>query len=220
MARIAVKICGLKDPENLQAALDGGAALVGFVFYPRSPRAVSPAEAAMLIHQVPSGIERVGLFVDPDDATLSQTLAIAPLSMVQLHGSETPERVAAVRALCQRPVMKAIALANTADLTRARLFEPVADRLLFDAPPPATTDALPGGNGDAFDWRLLAGQHWSRPWMLSGGLTADNVATAIRQTAAPAVDVSSGVEISRGQKDPALIRAFLIAAHMPVAQNI
>lgn len=209
---VEVKICGLSEPAGLAAAVDGGARWVGFVFYPRSPRAVAPDLAADLARQVPTGVRTVALFVDPDDATLGRVLATVPTALIQLHGNETPERVAAIRGRFGIPVMKAFRIGAAADLDAARAFDGVADRLLFDARPPSGPAALPGGNGVRFDWALLSGRRWSRPWMLSGGLDPENVAEAVRLTRAPAVDVSSGVEDRPGHKDPALIRAFLASA--------
>lgn len=206
-----VKICGLRRPEHLAAAVEAGARYVGLVFFPKSPRAVSADEAAELAAQVPPGVARVGLFVDPDDDLLAATLARVPLDIVQLHGSESPDRVAAVKALAGLPVMKSVGLSGPADLPALTDYGLVADMLLVDAKPPKGA-ALPGGNGLAFDWRLLVGRRWLRPWMLAGGLTAQNVAEAIRLTGAPAVDVSSGVETEPGVKDEALIRAFIAAA--------
>ncbi|WP_347139927.1 phosphoribosylanthranilate isomerase [Paracoccus sp. SSK6] len=206
-----VKICGLRRPEHIAAAAEAGARYVGFVFFPKSPRAVSVTEAADLMPHVPVGVARVGLFVDPDDAMLNATLAQVPLDIIQLHGTETPDRVAAVKALTGLPVMKSVGLSDPSDLPALTDYGLVADMLLVDAKPPKGAD-LPGGNGLSFDWRLLVGRKWLRPWMLAGGLTAQNVAEAIRLTGAPAVDVSSGVEIEPGVKDEGLIRAFVAAA--------
>jgi len=207
---LEVKICGLSEPLGLAAAVEGGARFVGFVFFPRSPRNVSLAEAAGLAERVPQGVARVGLLVDPSDADLETLLDRVPLDLLQLHGEEPPERVAAIRARFGRPVMKVVKIAGKADVAAARAYEPVADRLLFEAKPPKSmTNALPGGNAVAFDWRLLAGQRWARPWMLAGGLKADNLAEAVATSGARAVDVSSGVERVPGEKDPALIREFL-----------
>lgn len=206
-----VKICGLRRPEHITAAAEAGARFMGFVFFPKSPRAVSIDAAADLVAHVPVGVARVGLFVDPDDALLTETLARVPLDIIQLHGSESPERVAQVKALTGLPVMKAVGLSDPADLPALTDYGLVADMLLVDAKPPRDAE-LPGGNGLSFDWRLLVGRKWLRPWMLAGGLTAQNVAEAIRLTGAPAVDVSSGVEAEPGVKDNALIRAFIAAA--------
>ncbi|SDD63940.1 phosphoribosylanthranilate isomerase [Paracoccus isoporae] len=206
-----VKICGLTRPDHLAAAVDAGAAFVGFVFFEKSPRHVSPEIAAELAAEVPVGVARVGLFVDPDDATLDATLARVPLDLLQLHGSETPARVAEIKARHGLPVMKAVGVAGPEDLEALWDYGLVADLLLVDAKPPRQA-ALPGGNGLAFDWRLLVGRKWLTPWMLAGGLTPENVAEAVRLTGARIVDVSSGVEAAPGQKDPDRIRAFLAAA--------
>lgn len=204
-----VKICGLRSPEALEAAVGGGARYVGLVFYPPSPRAVGPVEAAALARLVPTGVRTVGLFVEPDDALLDAALGQVPLDMIQLHGGETPGRVAEIRAAVSMPVIKAMRVAVPADLDDVADYEAVADVLLFDAKPPPNVTALPGGNGVPFDWTILAGRKWARPWFLSGGLTADNLAESVRTTGATAVDVSSGVEDRPGHKDPELVRAFL-----------
>jgi phosphoribosylanthranilate isomerase len=209
---VAAKICGLSSEAAVAAAVAGGAAYVGFVFYPPSPRAVSPARAAALCAVVPPGILRVGLFVDADDAAIGAILDLAPLDLLQFHGGETPERVAAAKARFRRPVMKAIAVAEPDDVLAAGGYEDVAALLLFDAKPPRRADALPGGNGLAFDWRLIADRRWRLPWMLSGGLTADLLPEAVRTSGARIVDVSSGVERRPGDKDPGKIREFLAAA--------
>lgn len=208
---VAAKICGLSEPESLRAAVAGGARYVGFVFYPRSPRAIAPAMAAELARLLPTGVRSVGLFVDPDDEFLEHVTGQVPLDLIQLHGAETPRRIAEIKARYALPVMKAIKIGGPEDLTLALEAAEVADRLLFDAKPPAKVSALPGGNGIAFDWTILAGRRWPRPWMLSGGLTVDNVAEAVRVTGATEVDVSSGVEDRPGHKDPALVRSFLSA---------
>ncbi|MBU2958623.1 phosphoribosylanthranilate isomerase [Paracoccus sp. 1_MG-2023] len=206
-----VKICGLRDAAQLAAAVEAGARFVGFVFFAKSPRAVTPDEAAALVAEVPVGVARVGLFVDPDDALLQEVLAKAPLDIIQLHGKESPDRVAEVRELTGLPVMKAVGISGAEDLPQLTDYGLVADMLLVDAKAPKDA-VLPGGNGLAFDWRLLVGRRWLRPWMLAGGLTPDNVAEAVRLTGAPVVDVSSGVEAAPGIKDPARIRDFIAAA--------
>lgn len=206
----AVKICGLSRPEDVAAAVGAGAGYLGFVFFPRSPRAVTPAEAAALAAAVPPGGARVGLFVDPDDTLLDTTLASAPLDIIQLHGRETPARVSEIRTRTGLPVMKAVGIAAPEDLAALWDHGLVADLLLVDAKP-VPGAVLPGGNGLAFDWRLLAGRRLLKPWFLAGGLTAANVAEAIRLTGAPGVDVSSGVESAPGVKDAALIAAFVAA---------
>jgi phosphoribosylanthranilate isomerase len=209
---VAAKICGLSTSEAVAAAVAGGAAYVGFVFYPPSPRAVNPGRAARLCAEVPPGVQRVGLFVDADDTLIEAVLAAAPIDILQFHGSETPQRVAEAKLRFSRPVMKVVAIAGWRDVAAVAPYEEVADLLLFDAKPPRRPDALPGGNGLAFDWQLIAGRSWLRPWLLSGGLTADLLPEAVRVSGAAAVDVSSGVESRPGQKDPDKIRAFLSAA--------
>lgn len=209
---IAAKICGLNSEEAVAAAVASGAAYLGFVFYPPSPRAVEPARAAELCAAVPSGVRRVGLFVDADDAAIREVLAVAPIDLLQFHGRESPDRIADARLRFRRPVMKAISIAGPEDVLAAERYEDAADMLLFDAKPPRRGDALPGGNGLAFDWELIAGKNWRRPWMLSGGLTAELLSTAVRISGAGAVDVSSGVERRPGEKDPEMIRQFLAVA--------
>lgn len=207
---VKAKICGISTPDAMQAALAGGARWVGLVFFPKSPRNVSIATAAELSRMVGTGTRVVGLFVDPTDALLDEVTGQVPLDLIQLHGSETPDRVAAIKARFNLPVMKAVKVAEAADLDAAKIYEPVADLLLFDAKPPKGA-VLPGGNGVSFDWSLLTGRTWAKPWMLSGGLDPDNVTDAIRATGATSVDVSSGVEDAPGVKSPARIRAFLDA---------
>ena len=209
---LTVKICGLSTEETVAAAVEAGAGLVGFVFYPPSPRAVTPGRVADLVRGVPPGVGKVGLFVDPDDALLDRVLTRTGLDMIQLHGLEPPERVAQIRERFRRPVMKAIRVGTAADVAVADRYLGAADRLLFDAQPPKRPGALPGGNGEPFDWSLLAGRSWPLPWMLSGGLTIGNVAEAVRTTGAPAIDLSSGVETSPGIKDVGLIRDFVAMA--------
>ena len=212
MSAIRVKICGLKSPQDVRAAAESGAAYVGFVFFPKSPRNISVEEAARIALEVPVGLCKVALTVNADDAMLDALTSAVPLDMLQLHGSESPERVAAVKARYGLPVMKAIGVADAGDLAQIDLYAQVSDQLLIDAKPPKGAD-LPGGNGLAFDWRLLAGRkYWQCPWMLAGGLTPDNVAEAIRMTGARQVDVSSGVESAPGQKDADLVTRFTAAA--------
>jgi phosphoribosylanthranilate isomerase len=202
-----VKICGLKDPENLKAAIDAGARFVGFVFYPGSPRAVTAEEAASLAKQVPPSVRRVGLFVDPKDGMLQKTLDAVPVDMIQLHGQETPERVAEIKAKFKKPVMKAIPVATKYDLEELEAYENAADWILFDA----KNDEKIGGTGTSFDWALLQGKNFKKPWMLAGGLTADNVNEALAVLKPRVVDVSSGVESAPGEKDTAKIYAFIKA---------
>lgn len=203
-----VKICGLREAAHVAAAVEAGARYLGFVFFPKSPRAILPAQAAALAADVPPGVARVGLFVDPGDALLEATLAGAPLDLIQLHGAESPARVSQIKARFGLPVMKAVGIAGPEDLDALWDYALVADMLLVDAKPPKDA-VLPGGNGLAFDWRLLVGRKWLKPWLLAGGLTPANVAEAIRLTGAPGVDVSSGVETAPGVKDAALIRDFI-----------
>ena len=210
---IQVKICGINSPAAMAAAVDGGAAFIGLVFYPPSPRFVSIEQAAALAAGVPEGVIKTGLLVDADDTLIAGILRRVPLDLLQLHGSESPGRVAEIRSRFARPVMKVVKIAAAADVDAAAAYEAAADRILFDAKPPkGMTGALPGGNAIAFDWRLLAGRRWSVPWMLSGGLDAGNVAEAVRTAGAPAIDVSSGVEDRPGVKNPEKIRDFLKAA--------
>ncbi len=205
-----VKICGLNDAEGYDAAQQAGADYIGFVFYPPSPRAVTPGQAAALAARG-GPARRVGLLVDASDDEIAGILAAVPLDILQLHGEETPARAAALRQRFGLPVMKALGIAEPADLARLADYAPAVDMFLLDAkPPPGAT--LPGGNAASFDWALLAGQAIPLPWLLAGGLTPDNVADAIAQSGAPGVDVSSGVERARGVKDPARIRAFIQAA--------
>jgi phosphoribosylanthranilate isomerase len=211
MSAARVKICGVNSPVALDAAVSAGADMLGFVFFPPSPRVLSPADAAALSSCHTGEAERVGLFVDPSDEEIAAVLAALPLDVIQLHGPETPERCAAVRARFGLPVMKALGVSSPADLDALAGYAPAVDRFLLDAKPPAGAE-LPGGNAAAFDWRLVAGRAVPRPWLLAGGLTPDNVARALAQTGAPGVDVSSGVEKARGVKDPALIEAFVAAA--------
>ena len=208
-----VKICGLRTQGALDAALDAGADYVGFVFYARSPRNILPDEARALAGKARGQAKVVALFVDPDDELLAKVIeAVAP-DIVQLHGSETPARVAEIAQRFGRPVMKAVTVAGAADVQTALAYEGKADRILFDARAPMDdADALPGGNGVAFDWQALSSLEGRIDYMLAGGLTPANVAEAIRSTGARAVDVSSGVESQPGQKDPELIRRFIQAA--------
>lgn len=207
-----VKICGLRSRAEMQAARDCGADYVGLVFFPPSPRHISLADARWISGGIPEGLTRVALTVDADDAMLAELLEAVPIDILQLHGEETPERVAAVRTIFGKPVMKAVGLATENDLPALKTYAKVADRLLVDARPPADAD-LPGGNGVAFDWRLLQGRKLGVPWMLAGGLTPENVAEAVKLTGAREVDVSSGVDISPGYKDPERMAAFVAAAH-------
>lgn len=211
MSDIRVKICGLCSPADMAAVVAAGATYAGLVFFAKSPRNLSLDQARLIAFAAPAGLAKVALTVDADDATLDAIIEAVPLDMLQLHGAESPDRVAYLRARYGLPVMKAIGVADEGDLGALLDYSLVADQLLIDAKPPRGAP-LPGGNGLAFDWRLIAQRRWLRPWMLAGGLTPENVAEAIRLTNARQVDVSSGVERAPGVKDPALIAAFVHAA--------
>jgi phosphoribosylanthranilate isomerase len=209
---VGAKICGINDADAMQAAIDGGAAHVGLVFYAPSPRSLDPAAAAELAELVPDAITRVGLFVNPTDAEIDAVLAKASLDMLQLHGHETPARIAELRRHTGLEVMKVIKVAGPGDSAAAEAYLEVADWLMFDAKAPADlAGALPGGNALVFDWTLLGGEQWALPWMLAGGLDAANVAAAVRLSGASTVDTSSGVEDAPGRKNPSKIKMFLDA---------
>lgn len=212
---IRVKICGLTRPDDVLAVADAGAAYAGFVFFPKSPRNVTVETARTLAVEVPMGVAKVALVVNADDAFLDVITGRVPIDILQLHGDETPERVAEVRSRYGLPVMKAVGVADAEDVAALDVYSDVADQILVDAKPPKHSD-LPGGNGVSFDWRLISARRWSKPWMLAGGLTPDNVAEAIALTGARQVDVSSGVEASPGIKDAGLIRDFIQATQVPV----
>ena len=206
-----VKICGLRSRGEVHVAAQAGAAYVGMVFFPPSPRHLTLADARWVSEAVPEGVLRVALTVDADDAALEDILDALPVDMLQLHGRESPERVSQVRERFGRPVMKAVAVADADDLAAVDSYAWVADQILVDARPPRDAER-PGGNGVAFDWRLIRGRRWSRPWMLAGGLTPENVGEAVRLTGAEQVDVSSGVELRPGYKDAERVGAFVRAA--------
>ena len=206
MGQIRVKICGLRTLADVQAVADAGAAYFGLNFFPKSPRYVALDLARELALAAPMGLAKVALTVDADDATLDAITEAMPLDMLQLHGHESPDRVAQVRARYGLPVMKVVGVADESDLPLLFDHSTIADQLMIDAKPPKNA-VLPGGNGLTFDWRLVAQRRWLRPWMLAGGLTADNVAQAVRLTGARQVDVASGVESAPGMKDPASIAA-------------
>jgi phosphoribosylanthranilate isomerase len=208
---VRVKICGLRTAADVEAVAGAGAAYAGFVFFPKSPRHLTLPEARLAALAAPPGLAKVALTVDADDAALDAIVEAVPLDMLQLHGHETPDRVAQVRARYRLPVMKALGIADEGDLAALAEYLAVADQMLIDAKPPRDA-VLPGGNGLAFDWRLLAGRRWPKPWMLAGGLSAANVAEAVRLTGARQVDVSSGVESAPGVKDAARVAAFVAAA--------
>ncbi|WP_295707216.1 phosphoribosylanthranilate isomerase [uncultured Brevundimonas sp.] len=206
----AIKICGLTTADTLAAALDGGADFVGAVVFPPSPRHIAPDVAGELFEAARGRARIVAVVVDPDDALLESIGRMLRPDLVQLHGRETPERMAAVRALTGAGVIKALPVRTAADLDAAEAWAPHVDHLMFDAKPPEGS-VLPGGVGHSFDWSLLAGRIFDKPWFLAGGLTPDNVAEALALTGAPMADVSSGVESAPGVKDAARIAAFLQA---------
>ncbi|CCQ72597.1 phosphoribosylanthranilate isomerase [Magnetospira sp. QH-2] len=205
---VDVKICGLTTPETVTCAVEGGAALCGFVFFPPSPRNLEPVAAKPLVNLVPDGITRVGLLVDADDAFIDTLLSHVRLDVLQLHGKETAYRVKEIRERFRLPVMKAVPVSRIEDLAIGRMYEGFVDHLLFDARPPRGA-TRPGGNALAFDWSLLANSDWKVPWLLAGGLNADNLAEAVRISGATTLDVSSGVEDAPGVKSPQKIRQFL-----------
>lgn len=208
---IDVKICGINTPEALEAAVAGGAKMLGFVFFAKSPRVVTPDEARVLLGRVPEGVVKVALLVGPDDVAVQSIACALHFDMVQLHGEESLERVAEIKHMTGLPVMKAVGIAGPEDIQRAHAYEAVADRLLLDAKAPKGAD-LPGGNALSFDWTLIRGETWRKPWMLAGGLHAGNLAEAVKTSRARAVDVSSGVEDAPGHKSPEKIREFLSLA--------
>ena len=205
-----IKICGLKTDGALAAALTGGASHVGFIFFAKSPRYVEPAEAGRLREAAQGKAKAVAVTVDASDASLDEIVAAMQPDMLQLHGSETPDRVAELKARYNLPVMKAVSVSEAADLERVKPFVGIADHFLFDAKPPKGSE-LPGGNGVAFDWHILAGLDAGVDYMLSGGLNAANIGDALRLANPPGIDISSGVESAPGVKDPALIEQFFRA---------
>mgnify|MGYP000105368590 CR=1 FL=1 len=209
-----IKICGLKTPDMVEAAIQAKASYAGFVFFEKSPRHIDMSSAHELAKQCRyAGLWSVALTVDPTDAHLDEIITRVEPDMIQLHGGESPERVAEIAARCRRPIMKALAISDAHDFAQVGVYEEVADLLLFDAKPPKSmSKALPGGNGLAFDWSLIKGRTPQKPWMLSGGLTPENVAQAIGATGAKMVDVSSGVESAPGKKEAELIAAFCAAS--------
>jgi phosphoribosylanthranilate isomerase len=206
---IQVKICGINTAEAADAALAAGADFAGLVFFPASPRYVRPDQAASLAARLRGRTRIVALLADAKDDAIAGAIAAAAPDFLQLHGKETPERVGEIRARFGKPVIKVISVADASDLAGAASYE--ADMLMFDAKAPAAADR-PGGHGAAFDWQLLRGRSFSRPWLLAGGLNAENVARAIRACDAPGVDVSSGVETAPGVKSPEMIRDFVAKA--------
>ena len=216
---LIVKICGLKSAEAVDAALDSGADMIGFVFFPPSPRNVAFDTARTLSERVRGGALKVPLSVDATDALLRQIIESLAPDLLQLHGRESPDRVSAVRRRFGLPVMKALPIAEEADLAAIGTYEQQADRLIFDARAPREA-SRPGGLGRRFDWHLLRNIATAAPFMLSGGLDVDNVAEALRITQAPGVDVSSGIERALGEKDPDRIRAFVAAARRATEKQI
>jgi phosphoribosylanthranilate isomerase len=211
---INVKICGVDRTESVDAAVKHGAAYIGFVFYQPSPRNLIPKKAKQLICRVPKNITRVGLFVDPTNSEIEDVLTATDLDMVQLHGLENPSRVLEIKKLSQLPILKAIKIAKREDLNSATDFYDVADHLLFDSKAPQNIEnALPGGNAISFDWTFLRHATIPLPWMLAGGLTANNILEATTSSGATTLDVSSGVEITPGIKDLNLIKKFLTMAN-------
>ena len=208
---IDVKICGITSAEALDAAVAGGATMLGFVFFAKSPRNISRDEAHDLLARVPDGVLKVALMVDPNDFKALSIGCQLPFDLIQLHGSETPARVAEIRTITHKPIMKAVGIATPDDIARAHEYEAVADRILLDAKAPEGAD-LPGGNALSFDWSLISDETWTKPWMLAGGLTKDNLSEAVKTSGAGAVDVSSGVEDAPGRKSVQKIQEFLALA--------
>jgi phosphoribosylanthranilate isomerase len=207
-----VKICGLTTLGTLSAAVASGASYVGFVFFEKSPRHLRIKQASIMAKSVPTGICKTALVVDPTDQELDTLLGAVPIDMIQLHGHETAERVSEVKQRFGLPVMKAVGISDETDLNQLNEYSRVSDQILVDAKPPKDAN-IPGGNGLAFDWRLIAGRRWPTPWMLAGGLTNKNVAEAARLTGARQFDVSSGVETLTGVKDIQLISNFIQATN-------
>src|SRR5713226_5487936 len=216
---VVIKICGLKTPEAIEVALEAGADMVGFVFFPPSPRNVGFEAARVLGERVRGRALKVALSVDAGDDQLAAIIEALKPDLMQLHGRETPDRVVVVRTRFGLPVMKALPIAERADLSPIRLYDKVADRLIFDARAPRGA-TRPGGLGKSFDWRLLENLKADVPFMLSGGLDAGNVAEALQITGAPGLDVSSGIERAPGEKDADKIRAFITAARQAAPKQV
>ena len=205
-----VKICGITTPEMTSVATGAGARFVGFVFVPQSPRFIDCERARLLSRQLPTGVRSVGLFVNPDDETLSRVLGAVSLDMIQLHGEESPARIQEIKSRYHLPIIKAVSISGTDDVTKIDDYLTVIDWILFDAKAPENSN-IAGGNGTPFDWTILKGRKFPKPWMLSGGLTPENTGDALSILSPDAVDVSSGVESSRGIKDADKIREFIQA---------
>jgi phosphoribosylanthranilate isomerase len=203
-----VKICGLTSETSIKHAITAGADYIGFVFYSKSPRYVTFIQAADLASLIPESVIKVALVVDPNNTLLSDMVKHVPIDMIQLQGRESPQRVREIKELTGLPVMKAVGVSEPADLEIIDSYATVADQLLIDAKPPKGS-ILPGGNGLAFDWKLMSGKTWDVPWMLAGGLNAENVVEAIRMTGTAQIDVSSGVEKAPGDKDPDKVTLFI-----------
>ncbi len=208
---VRVKICGVTSHQLMRDVGNAGAQYAGLVFFEKSPRNLSLDKARSIVLEAPTGLATVALVVNPSDRFLDSLTTTVPLDMIQLHGSETPQRVSEIKQKTGLPVMKAIGVAEKDDLRKLDVYATVADQLMVDAKP-AKDAILPGGNGYAFDWSLLQGRRWTGPWMLAGGLNTENVAQAIAITGAQQIDVSSGVEICPGKKDKRKINAFVRAA--------
>jgi phosphoribosylanthranilate isomerase len=208
---VKTKICGISTPEAVSAAADGGAGWLGFMFFARSPRNLAPDAAARLAQPVRGQAKIVAVLVDPDDVEVDRVAQVLKPDLIQLHGAETPARARAIGVRAGAGIIKALPVSEAADLARAGEYESVVEHLMFEGRPVPDADR-PGGGGQAFDWTLLAGRSFQRPWFLAGGLDPWNLSEAVQQSGAPLVDVSSGVERGPGLKDPALIRAFLDAA--------
>ncbi|PCI39023.1 MAG: phosphoribosylanthranilate isomerase [Rhodospirillaceae bacterium] len=205
---IDVKICGINSAEALDAAVKGGATMLGFVFFPPSPRCVTPVEAHALMALVPDGVQKVALMVNPDDLDVGAVCRKLPVDILQLHGSESLDRISDIKAKVGLPIMKAVGIAGPDDIKRAHEYEAICERILLDAKAPKDAK-LPGGNALSFDWDLIRGETWVKPWMLAGGLTPQNLAEAVKISGAKAVDVSSGVEDRPGHKSVQKIQDFL-----------
>ena len=210
---IDVKICGIDRSASIETATENGAAYLGFVFYPPSPRTLTIEKASRLIKHVPTNINTVGLFVNPSNSDIDAVLRATRLDFIQLHGLETPKRVTEIKNITNLPILKAIRLGGLNDLETAKEYYDVADNLLFDAKAPANLkNALPGGNAISFDWSILKDAKIPLPWMLAGGLIAENIAEAVKASGANTIDVSSGVEVVPGRKNRGLIKDFLVTA--------